>query len=168
MTDFDYKIDLTPFIFPYGYIQSVTAGMSVPDLIQGYLNDSNALKTLKMKKEVQFDYFTLKALVKGYIRQLGWRRGLSVNFPKANYTTRVWSSNLLSDMWENCCCNLLCHLTIIPCIVMRCYRDCGGHKESGVRSVFQIQYHPLQVRRSHGPTQLATQLPNSPTHPEGR
>jgi hypothetical protein len=43
---------------------------------------------------------------------------------------------------------LLCHLTIIPCIVMRCYRgDCSseGSKEEAVRSMFKIQYHPLQV-----------------------
>jgi hypothetical protein len=79
------------------------------------------------------------------IRSLGWRRGLSISFPKANYTVRVWSSNALSNMWENSCCWCLCHVTIIPCIVMRCYRDCGGHKETGVRSVFRIDYHPVQV-----------------------
>lgn len=145
VTDFEYRLDLTQFIFPYGYIQSVTPGMSVPDLIQSYLDDTNMLKTLKMKKEIQFDFVALKAMVKGYIRQIGWHRGLDVRFPKANYTTRIWSHNALSAMWEDCCCKLLCHITIIPCIVMRCYRDCGGHKESGVRSVFQIQYHPLQV-----------------------
>ena len=48
-------------------------------------------------------------------------------------------------MWENPCCWCLCHLTIIPCSIMRCYRDCGGHKEKGVRSFFRINYHPLQV-----------------------
>ena len=82
------------------------------------------------------------------IRSLGWRRGLDVSFPKANYTVRTWSSNKLSNMWENTCCWCLCHVTIIPCIAMRCYRDCGGHKEQGVRSVFRIDYHPLQVCHS--------------------
>ena len=24
---------------------------------------------------------------------------------------------------------VLCHLTILPCLAMRAYRDCGGHKE---------------------------------------
>ena len=28
---------------------------------------------------------------------------------------------------------------------MRCYRDCGGHKEKGLRSFFRINYDPLQV-----------------------
>ena len=83
------------------------------------------------------------------IRSLGWRRGLSVSFPKANYTVRAWSSNALSNMWENTCCYILCHITIVPCIAMRCYRDCGGHMEQGVRSVFRIDYHPLQVCKCH-------------------
>jgi hypothetical protein len=34
VTDFDYKIDMTQFIFPYGYIQSVTPGMAVPQLVE--------------------------------------------------------------------------------------------------------------------------------------
>eukprot|EP01045_Picozoa_sp_COSAG04_P046636 COSAG04_NODE_17002_length_482_cov_0.942559_2_plen_44_part_01 len=28
---------------------------------------------------------------------------------------------------------------------MRCYRDCGGHQETGVKSVYRIDYHPLQI-----------------------
>ena len=52
-------------------------------------------------------------------------------------------------MWENCCCKVLCHLTILPCLVMRLYRgDCccqEDHAESDIRSYFRINYHPIQV-----------------------
>ena len=48
-------------------------------------------------------------------------------------------------MWENCCCFCLCHAFIIPCIVMRIYRDCGGHKQADIRSFFRIHYSPIQV-----------------------
>lgn len=148
ITDFDYKIDLTDFIFPFGYIQSTESGQSVPQLIESYLADGNMLKTLQMKKEIGFNFDALRGMVYGYIRSLGWRRGLTVSFPKANASTRIWSKNKLSTMWENCFCRCLCHVTIIPCIVMRCYRgDCSsnGSQQQGIRSFFQIQYHPLQV-----------------------
>ena len=86
-------------------------------------------------------------MVHGYIRQLGWRRGLTISFPSANTTVRVYSENWLSGLWENCCCNLLCHLTIVPCLVMRIYRgDCccqTDHAEGDIRSFFRIQYAPL-------------------------
>ena len=105
-----------------------------------------------MTKEVHFDFSALKGMVHGYIRSLGWRRGLSISFPKANYTVRVYHQNWLSAAWENCCCKLLCHLTIVPCLVMRLYRgDCGrccgqaDHAEEDLRSYFRIQYAPIQV-----------------------
>jgi hypothetical protein len=55
-------------------------------LVQAYLSDTNMLKTLKMEKEVQFDFRGFEQMVHGYIRSIGWRRGLSISFPKANYT----------------------------------------------------------------------------------
>ena len=73
-------------------------------------------------------------MVYGYIRSLGWRRGLTISFPKANYSVRVYHENWLSNLWENTCCSILCHLTILPCIFMRIYRGdcgCGGSRDSG-------------------------------------
>eukprot|EP01047_Picozoa_sp_COSAG01_P045367 COSAG01_NODE_4173_length_5269_cov_7.276015_5_plen_190_part_00 len=130
---------------PFGYICSTTQDQSIPDLVQGYLDDSNKLKCLKLEKEVSFNFGALKQMVCGYIRSLGWWRGLCVTFPKANHITRVWTHNWLSDMWENCGCRVCCYLTIIPALVMCCYRDCGCHQEKGVRSIFQIQYQHTQV-----------------------
>ena len=67
----------------------------------------------------------LKSMVYGYIRSLGWRRGLSVSFPRANYTVRCYEANWLSNLWENPCCFCLCHVTLVPCLAMRIYRgDC--------------------------------------------
>ena len=49
VTDFDYKLDLTEFIFPFGFIQSMDdKGHDVPALINAYLADDNMLKTLEM------------------------------------------------------------------------------------------------------------------------
>ncbi|EOD33500.1 hypothetical protein EMIHUDRAFT_229635 [Emiliania huxleyi CCMP1516] len=148
--DFMYKVDLTPFVYPFGFITSVdAAGLSVPDLCQKFVNDTNLLKSLAMKKEVDFDFNGLHSMVYGYIRSLGWRRGLTVSFPKANASVRVYHENWLSAMWENCCCRILCHLTLIPCLLMRIYRgDCcchEDHAEEDVRSYFRINYQAIQV-----------------------
>lgn len=49
VTDFEYKLDLTEFIFPFGFIQSMDdQGQDVAALISAYLADDNMLKTLEM------------------------------------------------------------------------------------------------------------------------
>ena len=49
ITDFEYKLDLTEFIFPYGFIQSVDdREQDVAALINAYIADDNMLKTLEM------------------------------------------------------------------------------------------------------------------------
>ena len=47
--DFEYKLDLTEFLFPYGFIQSVDdREQDVAALINAYIADDNMLKTLEM------------------------------------------------------------------------------------------------------------------------
>ena len=150
VTDFKYKIDLTSFVYPYGYIVSVDENkLSVPQLCQKFVDDENLLKSLQMTKEVHFDFKQLDAMVHGYIRSLGWWRGLTVSFPQANHSLRVYNENMLSEMWEDRCCNCLMHVSIVPCILMRLYRgDCPcqtGHAENNIRSYFRINYAPIQV-----------------------
>merc|ERR1711865_1050831 len=107
VTDFDYKLDLTNFIFPFGFIQSVRDKDKdgepdpIPTIINEFIADNNKMKTLSMRKEIGFDFPALRGMVYGYIRMLGWHRGLSVSFPQANYNVRVWSQNCVSSMWEN-------------------------------------------------------------------
>ena len=150
VTDFHYKVDLTSFVYPHGYISSVDKeGLSVPKLCDKFIADSNLLKSLAMKKVVDFDFAGMRNMVYGYIRQLGWRRHLSITFPMVNTSVRVYRENWLSQAWENPCICCLCHVTIIPCILMRLYRgDCPcqeHHAESDVRSTFRIHYTSLQV-----------------------
>ena len=145
VTDFDYSIDLTRFIYPFGYIQAKSGLENVPDLINRYLEDKNSLKSLQMQKEISFDFEQLRDQVHYYVRSLGWSRNLTVSFPKSNYTVRIYNDNCMSTCWENECLFCLAHVTILPCIFMRCYRDCGDHFSDGLRSYYRIDYHPLQV-----------------------
>lgn len=142
VTDFDYKLDLTAFVFPYGLIQS-ESGEPIPQVLDQYLDDASHMARLVMEKDVFFDFETLRVLIYSYIRQLGWYRGLSVHFPRANYKVEVRSRSWRLDCWENCCGKCLCHLLIVPCCVMRCMLR--KHTQRGIHSAFQIQYHPYQI-----------------------
>ena len=52
-----YTLDITPFIYPVGYICSVDeVGKTIPEMVQIYLNDKNMLKSIGMVKMVNFDY----------------------------------------------------------------------------------------------------------------
>ena len=73
----------------------------------------------------------------------GWWRGLNVSFPRANYRVKIWTANWLSNIWQNPCGKCLCYLSCIGCCLMNCVAN--AHKQSAIRSFFQINYHPLQV-----------------------
>ena len=104
------------------------------------------MKKLTMKKEVGgINFEALRRMTYGRIRAMGWWRGLRITFPKANYSVRVYSQNCLSSAWENPCIYCLCHVTILPCIFMRMYRDCNHHASNDLRSHFQIPYAAIQV-----------------------
>ena len=146
VTDFRYKVDLTQFVFPYGYIQSSSnAGESVPDLIQKYIDDGSQFKRLEMRKMIGFDFDGLRRLVRGYIRSQGWFRDLTVSFPQANYKVRLWQESCMTNTWDDGCGKCLCYLSVVGCLFMNCMQS--AHETTGVKSYFQIQYDPLQVRR---------------------
>ena len=162
VSDFDYRIDLTNFIYPVGYIQSdeVAAGRdldgdgsveSVPQMVERYLKDGNLLATVLMEKHIQgFDFSELCHFVRRHIRGLGWMLQLDVGVKVNNTVVRVYRHNACSALWENMCCFCLMHLTIIPCTVFRIYRDCGGHRNTGISSIFRMRnnqgdYQPMQV-----------------------
>ena len=99
--DFKYDVDLSDFVFPFGYIYNDGAA-NVPAVVNRYLADGNSLKTLQMKKIiVDFPFHAFKQRVENRLRALGWRRELTVEFPKANNTVRVYADNRLSRAWEH-------------------------------------------------------------------
>jgi hypothetical protein len=142
VTDFIYKIDITHFIFPFGYIQTDN-GETIPAAVDCFLADTSGLKTLKMDKVVAFDFGHLRTMVYGYIRSLGWWRGLTISFPRHNYRVKIWKKTCVSSIWENGCGRCLCYLSLIGCCVMKCILS--KHKQSHIKSYYRIDYHPLQV-----------------------
>ncbi|GMI40085.1 hypothetical protein TeGR_g7555 [Tetraparma gracilis] len=147
VTDFDYHIDISHFIFPFGYVCAADdddEGVTVPDVIQEFLQQDHPLKELVMEKTINdFDFFALEAMIEGYLRSQGWYRGLSVSFPRANHKVRVWKRSCISNFWENPCGKVLCYLSLVGCCVVHCLKC--RHRNTGVISEYRIDYHPLQV-----------------------
>ena len=154
--DFEYKIDVSEFVYPYGYLYCDDGdGRTVPDHIADYVRDQNLLKTLQMTKVIEgFDFNALGNAIHRHVRSLGWCRELDVDFPVANASVRVYSDNRVSRLWENGCGFCLLHATILPCLALRCYRgDCnrclcrkaGSSRQACVKSAFRIPYHHAQL-----------------------
>ena len=83
VTDFDYRsserLRLPLRLHPVG-----RRGWALdPEPFGKYIADTNLLKSVAMKKQID-DFGALHAMVQGYVRHLGWRRGLTVSFPTAN------------------------------------------------------------------------------------
>ena len=142
VTDFDYRVDISDMVFPYGYI-ATTEGTPVPNAIDDFLLDHNCLKQLVMDKVIDFDFYALEQMVVGHIRQSGWWRGLDVSFPRANNEVRVWKKTCISTVWESCLGKCLCYVSIIGCCIIHCIRS--NHSQSRIKSYFKIDYHPLQL-----------------------
>jgi len=146
VTDFSYKIDISQYIYPFGYMQCTEGRKTIPEIVQAYHQDSNCLKELCMEKDIRFDFAELHLLIKCYIRgKLKWHRGLDVSFPKANHTVRIWSENCCSDIYENKC--LCCMLSLVTGGIYCCVAGCikSGHTQKGIRSFWEIECSPKQV-----------------------
>ena len=142
ITDFRYELDLSNFIFPFGFIQTDT-GEPVPDAVRAFLQDTNGMKQLVMDKVIGFDFPKLQQMIVGYVRSLGWWRCLTVSFPRRNYEVRIWKRTCVSSIWEDPCGKCLCYLSIVGCCIMHVLRN--QHSQNHVKAYYRIDYHPLQV-----------------------
>jgi len=99
-----------------------------------------------MEKSIQFDFRALGSLVESHIRgQLGWYRGLTVSFPRANHHVRIYQNNVCSRLWEDDCsrCMLGCATVGVYCCVAWCIQS--AHTQSGIASVWEIDCSARQV-----------------------
>ena len=143
--DFDYRIDISQWIFPHGYIaaEQKEKFVTVEEAIDNFLKDGNVLKTLTMDKVVDFDFQFLKQQIHGYIRSLGWYRGLDISFPRCNHRVKIWKRNCLSTTWESCFGRCMCYMSVVGCLLMHCIKC--GHNQNSIKAYYQIEAHPIQI-----------------------
>ena len=113
VTDFKYVLDITPFIYPVGYICSVDeVGKTVAHMVQIYLDDANKFKSLGMEKKVNFDCAGFAHLVRREVRAQGWTELIATEYQKKQYTVRLHSSNCYQTIWNSPV--LTCVLCVLP------------------------------------------------------
>jgi len=150
VTDFRYGVDISHFIYPYGKITTASdTSKTVDQMIDDFLEDDNKLKSLQLQKKVFWNYGLLCHMVYSYCRQLGWRRQLRVWTETYDKSIRICTESKMASVYDNCCCRCMMYVTIIPALVFCFYGS--GHRERGLRSIFVIQHHPVQVFESIRP-----------------
>jgi hypothetical protein len=138
VTDWIHIVDLTPYIFPFGYISPSDAVM-----MDSYISSCSSMKTLYLKKEVMFDFKDLKHLVREMIIANGWpKSGFNVDLNYQNSTVKVWKSDCMSDMYENRACYCCMACCILPACIMSC-----SHKSNTftMHSKFKILGNASQI-----------------------
>ena len=72
VSDFKYKVDLTQFVYPYGYIASVDENhLTVPQLLQKFVNDTNKLKSSRWRSMCAATFMRSTAWVGPIARSAG-------------------------------------------------------------------------------------------------
>lgn len=145
VTDMEYNVDITRFIFPFGFIHSEDKqGKRIPQIVDEYIHDDSGIKQIKMIKQVDFDLNALRKMIKHRVQNLV-RRNQHVTVMQHTLCgeVRIFKPSTMNKLWNNCFTNFLCHITIIPCIVYRIMQS--GHNNTSIKSTFRIPYSTFDV-----------------------
>ena len=131
VTDFRYHFDLTELVSPFGYIQATPDAQgdrrTLPQVLKEYIASTNVLKEIRMMKHVTgFDFVHVRQGISARIRQLGFRRRLSVGFSIAPNCVKVltptWQAQCANSPVVKCLCCVTC-LCIIGLPLRNAMRD---------------------------------------------
>lgn len=88
-----YHFDLTELVSPFGFIQATPDAQGdrrrcLAEVLDEYIASTNVLKEIRMMKHLTgFDCEHIRQGITSRIRQLGFRRRLSVGLPSASSPT---------------------------------------------------------------------------------
>ena len=117
VTDFRYEFDLTSLVSPYGYIQATPTEQgeprSLPQVLEDYCASTNSLKELRMIKTITgFDFETVRQAFVSRLRDLGFRRRISIGFEVGNNCAKVitptWQAKAANSPAVKCFCVVTC------------------------------------------------------------
>eukprot|EP00121_Abeoforma_whisleri_P014994 Awhi_evm2s13823 len=108
--DFNYSIDLSDIIIPYGYI-CVEGGKDFDTVLKEFQMSSKSFKELRMKKEVVWQYETARSLITSRLRELGYPHNIVVDFKKSNYRVVLRSKN--AEVYASRCVKFLCVMSCL-------------------------------------------------------
>jgi hypothetical protein len=143
VTDFSYTMDCTAHVIPLGYLQSLPKpgtgeARNFDQVCQEYLDSTNAMKSIKMFKTVDWNFDQACRLVSARIRQQGWRRHLSVTPTMGEFVVDITCPSNLAKCYTHPCTDIICCLTCL-CIlwhpIMWCYKK---DFDQGLRSHFKM------------------------------
>ncbi|KAJ9072893.1 hypothetical protein DSO57_1022360 [Entomophthora muscae] len=119
-TYFDLSYDVSQFVSSTGKIQAQNSDSLSEERVKAILaehtSDSNRLKTIVLKKEVDWDYKGLTQALTTAIRSKGFRHMISINYRLENHKLKVTSDSKLSRCLLHRVSKVLCVLSCL-CLV---------------------------------------------------
>mmetsp|Transcript_25630 Transcript_25630/g.82238 ORF Transcript_25630/g.82238 Transcript_25630/m.82238 type:complete len:467 (-) Transcript_25630:154-1554(-) len=186
VTDFRYAFDLNELVSSFGYIQAKPTEQgeprSLPQVLDGYVGSTNALKEIRMKKHISgFDFDAVRRAFTARIRQLGFRRRVAIHFAIRNNCARVITPTCIAQTANDPLVKCLCMVTCL-CIVGVPLKSALGDLHEAIYSNFQVSVnaetwaaanlHRLHCQRGQsqplggrGAWDASRQMPPQPTFP---
>jgi len=105
VTDFRYTFELSPYVFPG------TLPADRDTIYSNYLASGNNLKRISMHKRLLWNFDPLRLQIEARIRQLGWRRQLTVSLDVVKPEAKVENGSDFSKCLRHPCTDVLCVMT---------------------------------------------------------
>eukprot|EP00510_Aplanochytrium_minuta_P003926 CAMPEP_0184017444 /NCGR_PEP_ID=MMETSP0954-20121128/7538_1 /TAXON_ID=627963 /ORGANISM="Aplanochytrium sp, Strain PBS07" /LENGTH=349 /DNA_ID=CAMNT_0026298677 /DNA_START=229 /DNA_END=1275 /DNA_ORIENTATION=+ len=128
------QIDISKYIFPFGKI--VYTGKErleydegkfkcLDDIYDDYVKSTNKMKCIQLKKIVEYDFETLKMLIKNFVaQQYGCLpRQVHCNIQTKEKSIRLYTDSSSNKVWETIWGRALTSAAIIPGIAMSIYAE---------------------------------------------
>ena len=110
---------------------------SLPQVLEGYVDSTNALKEIRMSKHISgFAFNAVRKAFVARIRQLGFRKRISVNFSIGNNCVKVITPTCIAKTANDDAFKCLMLVTCL-CIVWYPLKSAFGDLHEGIHSNFQ-------------------------------
>eukprot|EP00121_Abeoforma_whisleri_P009353 Awhi_evm1s8597 len=81
------------------------------NILKEFQNSSKSFKELRMRKEVFWQYETVRLLIINRLRELGYPHKIDISFKESNYRVVLRSKN--AELYSSSCVKFLCLLSCL-------------------------------------------------------
>lgn len=139
----EFEVDLSSYVLPHGKLTSMEKKVSIDDILETYCACENKLKSLGVKKHLEFNLKALFRLIEAYFRSKLSYSNIQCSAKVSNTSIRVTSSEGYPRMWESQTGRVLTSVSVVGGLAMA-IQGLGVRRKS-IRSTFSIPYSVIQI-----------------------
>eukprot|EP00050_Salpingoeca_kvevrii_P007780 m.298581 g.298581 ORF g.298581 m.298581 type:complete len:293 (-) comp13900_c0_seq1:301-1179(-) len=133
--DFRINFDLSPYIVPYGYMHPADKSVTLEQCLDSYIRSESPVKTLTMKKHVDWPYEAMRAKIEERIKGLGYKHNIEIKFSSSNCRVVAKADTSLSRMTEN---SGMARFFCAPCVWTLDRQDKKEFAKRTIRATFHM------------------------------